>query len=118
MVLSVFGAGLCTAVSMLFVKLMYPDVFEASRQFFFLANLGQILYFISGSLMVIVLSFTGEKLQLKINVTYVAHFAILVIPMTYIMELRGLAVGLVIVNALRLIITAIIGVKNLKTSHG
>ena len=117
-VLSVFGAGLCTAVSMLFVKLMYPDVFEASRQFFFLANLGQILYFISGSLMVIVLSFTGEKLQLKINVTYVAHFAILVIPMTYIMELQGLAVGLVIVNALRLIITAIIGVKNLKTSHG
>ena len=116
-VLSVIGAGLCTAVSMLFVKLMYPDVFEASRQFFFLANLGQILYFISGSLMVIVLSFTGEKLQLKINVIYVTLFAILVIPMTYVMGMQGLAVGLVIVNALRLIITAIFGMRGLERSR-
>ncbi|MCR5557413.1 MAG: hypothetical protein K6F75_07660 [Butyrivibrio sp.] len=110
---SVIGAGLCTAVSMLFVKLMYPDVFEAARQFFFPANLGQILYFVSGSLMVIVLSFTGEKLQLKINVIYVVLFAALVVPLTYFMGLKGLAYGLVVVNALRLIITAFFGIKKI-----
>lgn len=116
-VLSVIGAGLCTAVSMLFVKLMYPDVFEAASQFFFPANLGQILYFVSGSLMVIVLSFTGEKLQLKINMIYVALFAILVIPMTYVMGMQGLAAGLVIVNALRLMITAFFGMRSLEISR-
>lgn len=117
LVVSVIGADLCTAVSIMFVKLMYPDVFEAARQFFFPANLGQILYFVSGSLMVIVLSFTGEKLQLKINVIYVALFAILVIPMTYVMGMQGLAAGLVIVNAMRLMITAFLGMRSLEISR-
>ena len=114
LLLSVVGAGICTVVSMLFVKIMYPEVYEAARQFFFTANLGQVLYFLSGSLMVVVLSFTGEKLQLKINVIYVVLFAVLVIPMTYFLGLEGLAYGLIAVNALRLMITAAVGMMNIK----
>jgi hypothetical protein len=58
LVLSMVGAFVCTAVSYVFVRIMYKDVFDEAVNYFFMANLGQILYFISGSLMVIVMSFT------------------------------------------------------------
>ena len=113
-VLSVIGALACTLVSMVFVKIMYPDVFEETRKYFFLANLGQILYFISGSLMVIVMSFTKEKLQLIINIIYIAVFAVVVIPATLLFGLDGMAVGLVIVSLVRLLVTAGFGISKLK----
>ncbi|MBQ9590292.1 MAG: hypothetical protein IJR29_08930 [Butyrivibrio sp.] len=113
-VLSVFGALVCTVVSMLFVKMMYPDVFEQAKDYFFMANLGQILYFISGSLMVIVLSFTKEKLQLIINIFYVVVFFLIVIPLTYVWNLKGMAVGLIIVNFERLAFTAVLGIRNIR----
>jgi O-antigen/teichoic acid export membrane protein len=103
----------CTGVSYIFVKLMYPDVFEQARPYFFLANLGQILFFLSGSLMVVVLSFTKEKLQLVINIVYVISFAAVVIPGTVMFGLTGLAVGLVIVNCIRLLVTVLFGLKAL-----
>ena len=112
-VLSVVGALVCTFVSAIFVKIMYPDVFEEASSYFFLANLGQILYFISGSLMVIIMSFTKEKMQLVINVVYVVAFVIVVVPLTFIMGLYGMAIGLVIVNLVRLFVTAILGIRRL-----
>jgi hypothetical protein len=93
---------------------MYPDVFEEARAYFFLANLGQILFFLSGSLMVLIMSFTKEKLQLIINIVYFISFAIVVIPMILLSGLSGLAYGIVIVNCLRFIITAILGIRWLK----
>ncbi len=112
-VLSAIGAAVCTAVSMLFVKLMYPDIFDEARNYFFLANLGQILYFISGSLMVIVMSFTKEKLQLYINIFYVTTFVLVVVPLTICLGLSGMAAGLVIVNGLRLLFTAFVGFRQI-----
>ena len=111
--ISAIGAFICSFASEVFVKIMYPDVFVEAKEFFFLANLGQILYFVSGSLMVVVLSFTKEKLQLYINIFYVCVFMAIVIPMTCILGLKGLAIGLVIVNLLRLLATALCGLKYL-----
>ncbi len=112
-VLSIIGAFVCTVVSMVFVKIMYPDVFDEAQDYFFLANLGQILYFISGSLMVIIMSFTKEKMQLVINVIYIVAFAAIVVPLTFIQGLFGMAIGLVAVNFIRLIATAVIGISKL-----
>ena len=106
-------AFVCSGVSYIFVKLMYPEVFPEAKEFFFLANLGQILFFLSGSLMVVVLSFTKEKLQLVINVVYVISFAAVVIPLSFMFGLAGMAYGLVIVNFLRLIVTVIFGLRAL-----
>ena len=92
---------------------MYPEVLVEAEEFFFLANLGQILYFVSGSLMVIVLSFTKEKLQLYINMIYGVAFLAIVIPMTCLFGLEGLAIGLVVVNVLRLLATAVCGLRHL-----
>ncbi|WP_026517081.1 lipopolysaccharide biosynthesis protein [Butyrivibrio sp. MC2021] len=112
-VVSAALAFICSGVSFIFVKIMYPEVFEEARQYFFLANLGQILFFLSGSLMVVVLSFTKEKLQLFINIIYVISFAAVVIPLCYMFGLVGMAYGLVIVNLIRLIVTVIFGLRAL-----
>ena len=112
-VVSALLAVLCSSVSYIFVKLKYPEVLEEARQYFFLANLGQILYFLSGSLMVVVLSFTKEKLQLIINIVYVISFAAVVIPLCFMFGLVGMAYGLVIVNLIRLIVTVIFGLRAL-----
>ena len=81
--------------------------------FFFLANLGQLMYFISGSLMVILLAFTEEKLQLVINVIYGIAFAVIVIPATYFGGIVGISYGLVAVNAVRFILVIMLGVRRL-----
>ncbi len=112
-ILSIVGALACTFVSMIFVQIMYPDVYDETRKYFFLANLGQILYFISGSLMVIVMSFTKEKLQLVINIIYIVVFAIVVVPVTILFGLDGMAVGLVIVSLVRLLVTMAFGISKL-----
>ena len=106
-------ALMCSAVSYIFVKIIYPDVFDEARAYFFLANLGQIMFFLSGSLMVVVLSFTKEKLQLVINIVYVISFAAVVIPGTVLFGLAGMAYGLVIVNLIRLVVTVILGLRAL-----
>ena len=110
---SALAAVICSFISRIFVKFMYPEVLVEAEEFFFLANLGQILYFVSGSLMVIVLSFTKEKLQLYINMIYGVAFLAIVIPMTCLFGLEGLAIGLVVVNVLRLLATAVCGLRHL-----
>ena len=91
----------------------YPDIYEEASGFFFLANLGQLMYFISGSLMVILLAFTEEKLQLVINVIYGIAFAVIVIPATYFGGIVGISYGLVAVNAVRFILVIMLGVRRL-----
>jgi hypothetical protein len=63
--------------------------------------------------MVIIMSFSAEKLQLLINAVYAIAFCVIVIPMTYILGLPGIAYGLVIVNLVRFGFTMILGMKKL-----
>ncbi|MCR5101146.1 MAG: hypothetical protein K6B41_07300 [Butyrivibrio sp.] len=103
-------------VSNIFVKIMYPNVYETAKDFFLVANAGQVFYFLSGSLMVIVLKFTGENMQLKINIMHLIIFAILTIPGTIIFGLEGLATGLLISNLFRFVVTILIGIRHCQKS--
>ena len=78
-----------------------------------MANLGQLLYFISGSLMVVLLAFTEEKLQFIINLIYGIVFVTIVIPVTYKWGMVGFAYGLVAVNIVRFVTVIILGVVKL-----
>ncbi len=101
-------------VSHLFVGIMYPDVYETAKPLFLTANAGQVFYFISGSLMVVVLRFIEEKYQLIINTVYAIIFALVVIPFVYFLGLWGIAYGLLIVNVLRFVIVAAFGFRELR----
>lgn len=108
---SILASGACTFISWYFVKIMYANVFEAAKPYFLLANAGQIFYFISGSLMVVVLNFTKEKYQLYINICYLIVFAVIVIPSILLFGLNGIAWGLLITNIARFVIVMIVGFK-------
>lgn len=109
-----FAAGIVVLagsvlVSFIFVKIMYPDIYEQAKPLFLIANAGQIFYFISESLMVIVLRFTGEKLQIVLNIAYVVVFFLLAIPGIMIGGLMGLAISILLANIIRFVFVTIVG---------
>ncbi|SFU89954.1 lipopolysaccharide biosynthesis protein [Butyrivibrio sp. INlla21] len=117
LIITFIGTFACMFVSDIFVKIKYPDVYADAAKLFLTANLGQLLYFISGSLMVVILPFTGEKFQLYINGVYVALFAVIVIPAAIMFGLSGVALGLVLVNILRFAIVYVIGMIGVKKTE-
>ncbi|MBQ4282353.1 MAG: hypothetical protein IJB96_00300, partial [Lachnospira sp.] len=104
----------CTAISYVFVQIMYPDVFDVAKDYFFIANLGQILYFISSTLTVVLLRFSKEKYQLVINVIYFIVFLILAVPMTYVNGVTGMAWAIVSANLFKILVIMLVGVRVMK----
>ncbi|MBQ8209830.1 MAG: hypothetical protein IJZ35_04535 [Clostridia bacterium] len=99
----------CYIASVIFVKFLYPDVFEDAKQYFFLANAGQVFYFIANCLMTVILRVASEKYQMYINIIYIIIYAVTVIPLTISMGIRGITIALLITNAAKFIMTAIVG---------
>ncbi len=107
----------CVAVSYVFVKIMYPEVFDIAKPYFWIANAGQVFYFISGTLTIILLRFTDEKYQLFINIAYLLAFIILAFPMVISWGIWGMAIALLAVNLMRILMIVIMGMKLLKLSE-
>ena len=102
----------CVGVSYVFVAIMYKEIFSMVKPYLWLANLGQVFYFIANTLIVILLRFTDEKYQLVISIVFMISFIVLAIPMTIAMGLWGMAISLVIVNLLKILMIMLVG--NLK----
>lgn len=99
----------CYIGSEIFVKFFYPDVFSEAKQYFFLANAGQIFYFISNCLMTIILRIASEKYQMYINIVYIVIYASTVIPLTMTYGIWGITIALLITNAMKFIIALVVG---------
>jgi|LSQX01.2.fsa_nt_gb O-antigen/teichoic acid export membrane protein len=106
----------CFVGSYIYVGFIYPDDLDTIKQYFFIANAGQIFYFISNSLMVIVLRFAEEKYQTIINAIYAVLFIAVVPVLSYFFEINGFAAGLLIVNFAKFFIVVLIGLHKIKQS--
>ena len=109
LLLGIVATLLSTIASHIIIPFMYPDVYQAARPFFLVANAGQVFYFISGTMMVIILNFTKEQSQLIINTVYAFSFILLVLPAVIIYGLWGIAIALLAVNLLRFLFIFLIG---------
>lgn len=109
-VMAVVCAG-STIVSYLFVMVMYPDLLEAAKPLFIVANAGQILYFVSETFMVILLRFAEENMQLRINGVYAVLFYVCAIPSVILFKTMGLAWAVLAANALRFIIVVAVAFR-------
>ena len=96
-------------VSDIFVKMMYPDIYAQAQPLFFLANAGQVFFFISESLMVVVLRFTGEKLQVYLNAAYAVVFFAATIPAVIFGGLWGIALAILVINIVRFAAVTLVG---------
>ncbi len=112
-VVGVVATAGCFVVSHIFIKLFYPDLYEACRPYFLIANAGQVLYFISSTILVVVLRFAAEKYQMYVNVLYAVMYLAIVPVMTLKWQIWGLAVGILIVNLLKYLIVYVIGITQL-----
>lgn len=93
--------GGCMIVSPLLVKWFYSEVYEAARPYLAPAVLGQIFYFVSGVLMMILLRFCGEKKQLIFNGIYAVIFFGAVAAGTLLGGLSGFILSILLANAFR-----------------
>lgn len=99
----------CYVASVIFVKLLHPEVFEDAKQYFFLANAGQIFYFIANCLMTVILRVASEKYQMYINIIYIIIYVATVIPLTMSFGIWGMTIALLITNGAKFVITSIVG---------
>lgn len=109
LLLGIAATLLSTLASHLIIPIMYPEVYQTAEPFFLIANAGQIFYFISGTMMVIILNFTKEHSQLIINIVYAFSFILLVLPSVIIYGLWGIAIALLAVNLLRFLFVFLMG---------
>ena len=107
----------CYVASTIFVKLFYPGVYDEAKQYFFLANAGQIFYFIANCLMTVILRLASEKFQMYISIGYIIIYAATVIPLTITYGLWGMTAGLLVANAAKFIITSIVGFVKAENKH-
>lgn len=95
--------------SYIFVSLFYPNNLETVKPILLLANMGQVLFFICNTLMVLVLRYTKTGNQIIINLIYIAVFLCVTIPLILNYGLMGMAWGIFIVNGLKFILFSIFG---------
>ena len=93
----------------MFIGIFYPSLLEATSPVLSAAILGQIFYFISGILLIVLLKFNGETRQFVINTVYCAEYFAIVTALTAFMGLRGFVLGTLIANALRFFGVMILG---------
>ena len=109
-------AGLALFISLMsilgshvFVWLFYRDQYENVRALFPVANIGQVFFFLSNTVMIVVLRFASEKYQLLLGAIYVVLFFAAVLPLIWFYGLWGAAWGLLFVNVLKFALISAFG---------
>ena len=108
-VLGVLAFGVCRIASPIFIGIFYPSLSEITAPVLSAAILGQIFYFISGILLIVLLKFNGEKRQFLINSAYCAEYFVIVTALTALLGLSGFVTGTLVANAVRFFGVVVLG---------
>ncbi len=95
--------------SHLFVWLFYRDQYEIVKDLFLLANAGQVLFFLSNTMMVVVLRFASERYQLFMGAVYTILFFVIVLPCIWFFGIWGAAWGLFAINLIKFLLISGLG---------
>ena len=101
--------ALAVAGSHLFVFLFYREHYEVAKPYFLLANAGQVLYFICNTMMVIVLRYRKEHVQVAASAAYTVFFLAVSVPLIIRFGIEGMAWGILGANALKFLLYAVLG---------
>jgi hypothetical protein len=103
------GTLLCVIASHILISRLYPSNYGDVQAYFWIANGAQVLYFITNVITVMLLRFAKARYQLVINVEYAVAFCVVCIPLTYLYQVDGFCVGLLLINAVRFATAIIMG---------
>lgn len=101
--------GASVLASWIVIPILYPDVITEAGPLFWAANAAQVFFFISNTMMVVVLRFATEKYQVYMGVVYTVLFFAIIIPSLYFGGLWGMALGLLTINVLKFFIITALG---------
>ena len=105
---------LCTIATPIFIKIMYPNLYTNTVFLNFVVNLSQIIYFLTGILVVIVLTITTPKKVLRNQLIYSTVFICLSVILTNKKGINGFAIAAVIANTLYFVLMYLTGLFALK----
>jgi O-antigen/teichoic acid export membrane protein len=97
-------SGLCLLASIILIHLLYPTIYDMVEPFFLVACLGQVFYFLSETVMVVVLKLARERYQFYLNVVYAIIFFAAAVPGVIYGGIWGIAWAILIVNLVRFIL--------------
>lgn len=103
------GTAACTAASHILIRLLYPENYETVRGMFVIANLAQVMYFVTNMLTVMLLRFAKPRCHAIVNGAYTAAFCAVCIPMTLWRGLDGLCLGLLLTSLTRMLTALLLG---------
>ncbi len=109
LVVSALGVGACFLGSYILLPILYADAFALAKGYILPAITGQLFFFISGVLLVVLLRFRGEKMQFVMNLVYAVEFFALVLIGTWRFGLDGFVWATLIANVLRFVIITVWG---------
>lgn len=104
----------CVGGSHVFAFLFYPVEYDVVKELFWVADLAQIFYFISGVLTTILLRYIAEKFQMIINGVFFLAFAVVTVSFTKLWGLNGFSIGLLLSNAFRYFFATVLGTVELR----
>lgn len=107
--LILLGTACCTIGSHILIRLLYPQNYQLVREFFIVANMAQVIYFITNLLTVALLRFLDTRYQMHINVVYAVAFCALCIPSVLLWGMWGFCWALVATCLLRLLTALVLG---------
>lgn len=104
---------ICASVATpIFILLFYgTTLYQSVKNILILVNITQILNVFSAYLLMIILSFTEEKLQMLLQSFYMAVMIVAVVIGTYRYGMLGFTAASLMVNALRALVVFCVGLK-------
>ena len=101
-----------TLGSHIYVYLFYREDYNVVKNLFLLANAGQVFFFMSNTMMTVVLRFAPERYQLIMGVIYAVLFLLFpaaVVPSMYLYKIWGAVWGLLAVNVVKFLLITMLG---------
>ena len=98
-----------TLGSHIYVYLFYREDYNVVKNLFLLANAGQVFFFMSNTMMTVVLRFAPERYQLIMGVIYAVLFFAAVVPAMYLYKIWVAVLGLLAVNVVKFLLITMLG---------
>ena len=99
----------CQIGTPLFIRIFYPDLYDAVSTLVTVVNLTQVLALYSAFLFILVLTFTGETWQLILQTSHLVIMAVLVVLFTMRDGIIGFSYAALAANVLRVAAVIILG---------
>lgn len=107
--LAALGTLACTVGSYILIPLLYPAQFDTVKQYFIVANMAQVTFFVGSVITVVLLRFAKSRYQMYITAIYAVTFLAVCIPCALKWGLGGFCAGLAVTTAVRFTVTVVLG---------